>query len=89
MSQASETALSHSMGQCGFKYLSTAGTATYNSATMVVIQVLQDSTISCTAVRGDSLTSVACLAGTEIVGEFTSVTVAGLGGAALVYLARR
>ena len=89
MSFASETAQSHSMGQFGFKYLSTAGTATYATKNMCAIQALTASTITCVAVRGDSLTAVAVSAGTIIVGEFSSVTCAGTGGALLAYLAER
>ena len=87
MSNQSDTAMSHSMGQKGFKFLSTAGTATYSTDNMIAIQVLADSTVSCTSVKGDDLTSVAVLAGTTIVGEFSSVTCAGTGGELLAYLA--
>jgi hypothetical protein len=89
MTTASDAALVHSMGQNGFEYLTTAGTATYASKKMCAIQCLADSTITCVSVRGDSLTAVPILAGTVIVGEFSSVTVAGTGGAALAYLAER
>ena len=86
---AAETAMSQSMGQNGFKFLSTAGTATYTEKKMCAIQAITDSTISCTSVRGDSLTSITVLSGTVIVGEFSSVTCAGTGGSILVYLAER
>lgn len=89
MSYASETAMSHSMGQNGFKFLSTAGTATYNTSRTVAIQVLSDATVSCTSVLGDDLTSVTMVAGTIVVGQFTSVTCAGTGGEILVYLANQ
>ena len=89
MSFASETALSHSMGQNGFKYLSTAGTATYATKKMCKIQAITASTLTCVSVRGDSLTAVDVPAGTIIVGEFSSVTCAGSGGALLAYLAER
>ena len=75
-----------SMGQYGFKYLSTAGTATYNTKKMCAIQLLAESIITCTSVRGDNLTSVTMNGGCVIVGEFSSVTVAGTGGQCLVYL---
>jgi hypothetical protein len=89
MSLSSETALTHSMGQNGFKYLSTAGTATYATKKMCAIQALSASTVSCTSVRGDNLTSVQVQCGEVIVGEFSSVTCAGLGGQLLVYLSER
>ena len=89
MSNQSDTAMSQSMGQAGFKYLSTAGTATYSTTNMCAIQVLADSTVSCTSIYGDSLTSVAMVAGTVIVGEFSSVTCAGTGGEILAYLSQR
>ena len=87
MSFASETAQSHSMGQFGFKYLSTAGTATYATKKMCAIQLLADATITCVSELGDNLTAVTVNGGAVIVGRFTSVTVAGDGGKALVYLA--
>lgn len=86
---AGDAALVHSMGQNGFKYLTTLGTATYSTKKMCAIQCLSDTDITCVSVRGDSLTTVACLAGTVIVGEFSSVTVAGTGGAVLAYLSER
>jgi hypothetical protein len=89
MSLSSDTALTHSMGQNGFKYLSTAGTATYATKKMCAIQVLFDSTVSCTSVRGDNLTAVQMKCGEVIVGEFSSVTCAGVGGQLLAYLAER
>ncbi len=89
MTTAADAALVHSMGQNGFKYLSTAVTATYATKKMCAIQCLADTDVTCVSVRGDSLTAVACLAGTIIVGEFSSVTVAGTGGAVLAYLAER
>jgi hypothetical protein len=89
MNNSSQKALVHSMGQNGFKYLSTAGTATYNTKRMIAIQAITDSTISCTSLRGDSLTSITVLSGTVIVGDFSSVTCAGTGGRILVYLAER
>ena len=87
MTSASEAAMSHSMGQNGFKYLSTAGTATYATKKMCAIQALSASTITCVSVRGDSLTSVQVQCGEVIVGEFSSVTCAGEGGQLLAYLA--
>jgi len=89
MNFASEQALVHSMGQNGFKYLSTSGTATYDAKRTIAIQVISDGAVTCTSVRGDNLTAVNLQAGTIIVGDFTSVTVAGTGGAVLVYLAER
>ena len=89
MSTASETAISQSMGQNGFKYLSTAGTAIYNTTRTSIIQILEDATVSATSVRGDNLSSVALVAGTIIVGEFSSVTCAGTGGILLAYLSNR
>lgn len=89
MSLSSETALTHSMGQNGFKYLSTAGTATYATKKMCMIEALADLTLTTVSVRGDSLTAVAIKQGTKIVGEFSSVTCAGSGGALLAYLAER
>ena len=76
-----------SMGQYGFKYLSTAGTAIYNTKKMCAIQALSASTITCTSIRGDNLTAVQIQCGEVIVGEFSSVTCAGDGGQLLAYLA--
>jgi hypothetical protein len=87
MNHAAEVALVHSMGQKGFKYLSTAGTATYAGSNMITIHAITASTITCVSVRGDSLTAVPVLAGTIINGEFSSVTIAGVGGEAIAYLA--
>ena len=87
MTLASDTALTHSMGQKGFKLLTTATTATYSDSNMCAIQIISDATITCTSVRGDSLTSVAITAGQIIVGEFSSVTCAGSGGVIIAYLA--
>ena len=89
MSQMSETALVHSMGQNGFKYLSTAGTTNYADKKMCSIQVISDATVTCISVIGDSLTSVSMQAGTVIVGEFSSVTCAGSGGEIIAYLSQR
>ena len=89
MTNQAATAMSHSMGQAGFKYLSTAGTGTHNTSNTCAIQVLTDSTVSCTSLYGDSLSSVAMTAGTIIVGEFSSVTCAGTGGELLAYLTQR
>jgi hypothetical protein len=86
MSFASDTAQSHSMGQFGFKHLTTAGTATYATKTMCAIQALTDSTITAESVNGDHLTAVAVLAGSVILGQFKSVTVTGDGGSVLAYL---
>lgn len=91
MTTAADAALVHSMGQNGFKYLTTAGTATYSTKKMCAIQCLTDSTVTCVAVTGfgDSLTTVALLAGTVILGHFSSVTVSVTGSSVLVYLAER
>ena len=89
MTMASETAMSQSMGQNGIKFLSTAGTATYNEKKMCAIHALSASTVSCTSVRGDNLTAVQIQCGDVIVGEFSSVTCAGEGGTLLAYLAER
>ena len=87
MSISSETALTHSMGQRGFKYLSTAGTDS-TTEIVIAIQALTDSTITVESVRGDDLTNVSITAGAVIVGEFDSVTVSGAGGEVLAYLAK-
>ena len=86
MSIAAETAQVHSMGQNGFKYLSTAGTATYSAKKMCAIQALENCTVTCVSVIGDSLTTISMLAGFVIVGRFSSVTCAGAGGALLAFL---
>ena len=87
MNTAAEIAIVHSMGQKGFKFLSTAGTATYATKNTITIHAITASDITCTSVRGDSLTALTVLAGTIIKGEFSSVTVGGVGGEAIVYLA--
>jgi len=83
---SASTAMSHSMGVNGFKFLSTGGTATYAAANMTAIQVLTAAAVSCTSVKGDDLSAVDCAAGTVIVGEFSSVTCATVGGELLAYL---
>ena len=86
MSMESETALVHSMGQRGFKYLSTSGTNTYNTSNTCAIQALQDCTVTCTSIVGDNLSTINLSAGITIVGRFSSVTCGGTGGAMLAYL---
>ena len=87
MTNIAEIAIAHSMGVKGFKYLTTAGTATYAAANMCAIQIIADAEVTCTAVKGDSLSAVTVTAGNVVVGEFSSVTCAGTGGALLAYLA--
>jgi len=89
MTFASEKALVDLMGQNGLKTLSTAGTATYAARNMCRIKTVTASTIAATAVtgKGDNIVALVCPANFEIVGTFSSVTVSGAGGVALVYLA--
>ena len=91
MNYAAETALVHSMGQNGFKFLTTAGTSTYAAKKICAVQAITDCTLTVVAVTGfgDSITAQAISAGTTIVGLFSSVTVAGTGGVLLAYLAER
>lgn len=89
MNQMAETAVVHSMGQNGFKLLTTAGTATYATKRMCAIQVIADCTLTCVASFGDSLTALPVQSGTVIVGQFTSVTCGGTGGVLLAYLSER
>lgn len=86
MTYSADISTTRGMGLFGFKYLSTAGTASYNTKKICAIQVITDATVSCTSVKGDNLTSIAMQAGTVIVGEFSSVTCAGTGGSILAYL---
>lgn len=75
-------------GKYGVEYISTGGTATYNTSTVAKITALTDSIISATAVVGNDLTSVTLKANGVIYGEFSSVTCAGASGELLLNLAR-
>ena len=86
MNTQAEIALVRTMGANGFKFLSTAGTAT-TALTTVTIHAITASDITCTSVYGDNLTALSVLAGTIIKGEFSSVTIGGAGGEAIVYKA--
>jgi|TARA_B100001939_G_scaffold330890_1_gene328429 hypothetical protein len=61
-----------SFGQSGFDYI-TSGTV--SDQTFIAITALEDASISATASKGDSLSSVTIPKGLTIYGRFTSVTV--------------
>lgn len=69
-------------GQKGFEYLRTGSLSA--SGNFNAIQVIADCTLTCTASKGQSLTSVAVPAGITIVGKFTDVSITS-GGGVLVY----
>ena len=87
MNNNAQKAVTDSMGQNGFKYLSTAGTATYATKRISAVQVIADCELTTVAVTGfgDSLTALAVSSGTVIVGNFSSVTCGGTGGGLLAY----
>lgn len=62
-----------SFGQNGFDYITTG---TVNDQTFIAFTALEDASISATASKGDSLTTVTIPKGLTIYGRFTSVTVA-------------
>lgn len=86
MSIESETAQIHSMGQRGFKYLSSAGTATYSDSNTNCIYCLEESEVTIVSIVGDSLTGVTLPAGFQLVGRYSSVTMDS--GSAIVYLSK-
>jgi hypothetical protein len=69
-------------GQKGFNYLRTGALSA--SGNFNAVQVIADSTVTCVASTGESLTAVEVPAGITIVGKFTYVSIA-TGGGALVY----
>ena len=84
MSYASETALSHSMGQQGFIVL-TEGDQ-YEGETCSMVDIIEDSIVTLIAKYGDSLNFITLLAGTKIVGLFTAV--AFITGSGIAYKAK-
>lgn len=69
-------------GQKGFNYLRTGALSA--SGNFNAIQVIANSTVTCTASTGESLSAVEVPAGVTIVGKFTAVSISD-GGGVLVY----
>lgn len=82
MSLQGDNAMSLSMGQKGFTYLSSGGT-TSTTERIIAIFCIADATVSATSVVGDSLTSVDITQGMTILGQFSEVSVSA--GSVLAY----
>jgi len=74
-----------SLGQHGYKVIADGQAASVSdpSYSIIIIQVLEDTTISTVATKGDNLSGVAVSAGTLIRGVHSNVTLTG--GSAILY----